>query len=109
MSFRKLFFVVDACYSGTIGKACEGIQGVLAMTAANPYESSKADMKDPEMGICLSNGFNREFQETIDEKPDICLRDLYYEVARNTVGSHATVYNVEKYGNMYKERMDEYF
>ena len=109
MSFRKLFFVVDACYSGTIGKACEGIQGVLAMTAANPYESSKADMKDPEMGIWLSNGFTREFQETIDEKPDICLRDLYYEVARNTVGSHATVYNVEKYGNMYKERMDEYF
>lgn len=109
MNFRKLFFVVDACYSGTIGEACEGVPGLLAMTAANPYEPSKADMKDTEMGIWLSNGFTRAFQEAVDEKPDICLRDLYYELARHTVGSHATVYNVENYGNMYKERMNEYF
>ena len=109
MNFRKLFFVVDACYSGTIGEACEGVPGLLAMTAANPYEPSKADMKDTEMGIWLSNGFTRAFQEAVDEKPDICLRDLYYELARHTIGSHATVYNVENYGNMYKEYMDEYF
>ncbi len=69
----------------------------------------QADVKDPEMGIWLSNGFTREFQETIDAKPGIVLRDLYYALAGNTVGSHATVYNVENYGNMYKESMSEYF
>ena len=109
MTYRKMLWSMDACYSGTIGKACEGIPGLLVITSANAYEPSKADMKDPEMGIWLSNGFTREFQETVDAKPDIILRDLYYELARNTVGSHATVYNVENYGNMYKESLNEYF
>ena len=109
MTYRKMLWSMDACYSGTIGEACEGIPGLLVITSANAYEPSKADMKDPEMGIWLSNGFTREFQETVDAKPDIILRDLYYELARNTVGSHTTVYNVENYGNMYKESMNEYF
>ena len=109
MTYRKMLWSMDACYSGTIGEACIGIPGLLVITSANAYEPSKADMKDPEMGIWLSNGFTREFQETVDTKPDIILRDLYYELARNTVGSHTTVYNVENYGNMYKESMNEYF
>ena len=109
MTYRKMLWSMDACYSGTIGEACVGIPGLLVITSANAYEPSKADMKDPEMGIWLSNGFTREFQETVDAKPDIILRDLYYELARNTVGSHTTVYNVENYGNMYKESMNEYF
>ena len=109
MEYRKMLWSMDACYSGSIGEECEGIPGLLVITSANAYETSKADMKDPEMGIWLSNGFTREFQETVDANPDIILRDLYYELARNTVGSHATVYNVENYGNMYKESMNEYF
>ena len=109
MTYRKMLWSMDACYSGTIGEACIGIPGLLVITSANAYEPSKADMKDPEMGIWLSNGFTREFQETVDTKPDIILRDLYYELARNTVGSHTMVYNVENYGNMYKESMNEYF
>lgn len=109
MTYRKMLWSMDACYSGSIGEACEGIPGLLVVTSANAYEPSKADMKDPEMGIWLSNGFTREFQETVDAKPDIILRDLYYELARNTVGSHTTVYNVENYGNMYKESLNEYF
>ncbi len=106
--YRKMFFAIDACYSGSIGEACEGIPGVLLMTAANPNETSKADMKDPEMGLWLSNGFTRAFQEAIDENPDVVLRDLYYKLAAQTVGSHATVYNVENYGNMYTNTMSEF-
>ena len=99
---------MDACYSGTIGEACTGIPGVLIMTSANAYEPSKADVKDPEMGIWLSNGFTRAFQEAIDESPNISMRDLYYKLARQTVGSHATVYNYSFYGNMYTNTMQEY-
>ena len=47
--YRKILFSMDACYSGSIGEACEGIPGVLFITAANAVETSKADMKDPEM------------------------------------------------------------
>ncbi|HHU25138.1 MAG TPA: hypothetical protein GXZ56_00720 [Bacteroidales bacterium] len=106
--YRKILFAMDACYSGSIGEACIGIPGVLFITAANAYETSKADMKDPEMGIWLSNGFTRAFQEAIDETPNITMRDLYYKLARQTVGSHATVYNAEYYGNMYSNTMKEY-
>lgn len=106
--YRKILFSMDACYSGTIGEDCEGIPGVLFMTAANANETSKADMKDPEMGIWLSNGFTRAFQEAIDNNPNISMRDLYYKVARQTVGSHATVYNHTMYGNMFTNTMQEY-
>ncbi|MDE7440600.1 MAG: ABC transporter substrate-binding protein [Muribaculaceae bacterium] len=106
--YRKLMFVMDACYSGSIGEACTGIPGVLFITAANAYEPSKADMRDPEMGIWLSNGFTRVFQETIDANPSISLREMYYTLARHTVGSHATVYNAENYGNLYHTSMDEF-
>lgn len=108
MTYRKMLWSMDACYSGTIGEACEGIPGVLFITAANANETSKADMKDPEMGIWLSNGFTRSFQETIDDNPNITMRDLYYNVARHTIGSHATVYNHTMYGNMFTNTMQEY-
>ena len=49
--YRKLFFVMDACYSGTIGEACEGIPGLLMMTAANANETSKADIFDYTLNI----------------------------------------------------------
>lgn len=106
--YRKMFVAMDACYSGSVANACNGIPGVLFMTAANAYKTSKADMKDLEMGIWLSNGFTRAFQEAIDESPDIVLRDLYYKLARQTVGSHVMVYNAENYGNMYTNTMREF-
>lgn len=108
MSYRKILFVLDACYSGTIGEACEKLPGVLIMTAANADEPSKADMMDPEMGIWLSNGFTRAFQEAIDADVHISLNDLYYKLARQTVGSHAMVYNSACYGNMHRNTIEEY-
>ena len=106
--YRKILFSMEACYSGSIAEACKEIPGVLFITAANAYETSKADMKDADMGIWLSNGFTRAFQESIDENPHITMRDLYYKLARQTIGSHATVYNHTYYGNMYTNTMKEY-
>lgn len=106
--YRKLMFVIDACYSGTIGRACEGIPGVLSMCASNAYEKSHAVDKDPVMQVYLSNYFTRAFQEQIDEDPTISLRDLYFVLARRTLGSHATVYNAEHYGNLYRNSMAEF-
>ena len=106
--YRKILFSMEACYSGSIAEASKEIPGVLFITAANAYETSKADMKDTDMGIWLSNGFTRAFQESIDENPHITMRDLYYKLARQTIGSHATVYNHTYYGNMYTNTMKEY-
>ena len=59
-------------------------------------------------GIWLSNGFTRAFQEAVDENPNIVMSDLYYKLARQTVGSHATVYNVTHYGNMHTNMVGEF-
>lgn len=106
--YRKMFVAMDACYSGSIGEECLGIPGVLFMTSANSLETSKADMKDETMGIWLSNGFTRGFQKTIENDPDISIRNLYYKLVPTTVGSHVSVYNAESFGNIYRASMSEF-
>lgn len=105
--FRKLFCVMEACFSGSVAKACEGIEGVLMLTAANESETSKADMYDDDLGVYLSNGFTRAFQTKILEAPNSTLRDLFYYVVTQTVGSHASLYNYKNYGNIYTEHLSE--
>lgn len=105
---RKMLFAIEACYSGGLGEACVGIPGVLLITAAGPYETSHATVWNEELGVYLTNGFTRGFQEAISKNPCISIRDLYYSLARNTAGSHVQVYNMPNYGNVYKETMAEY-
>lgn len=106
--YRRLFFVIEACYSGSVATVCEGIPGVLFLTAANTSETSKADIVDRQLKTYLSNGFTRGFQQRIDQEPDVTLRDLYYHVAAQTVGSHARMYNIPAFGSVYKTRMNEF-
>lgn len=106
--YRKLMFVLDACYSGTIGKACEGIPGALVFTAAHAEESSKADVYDSDLNVWLSNGFTRTFRDEVTANPDITLRELYYKTVRGTKGSHPRIYNASNYGNMYRETLKEF-
>ena len=105
---RKLLMAVEACYSGGLGEAFEGLPGALLITAANPYETSHADVWSDDVGVYLSNGFTRGFQEAIDTNPAISLRDLYYTLARNTTGSHVKVYNTAHFGSVYSNSMSEF-
>ena len=107
-NYRYMFVALEACYGVSMAEACKGIPGVVFMTAANAGEPSKAAVQDYEMNIWLSNGFTRAFQETTDAIPSISLRDLYYKLARNTVGSHVSVYNEALYGNIFRNTMSEY-
>lgn len=106
--YRQLFLAIEACYSGSIGEACEGIPGLLVMTAANSDEPSWAEQKNADMHIYLSNTFTRTFEESVDEQPGITLRELYYNLARTTSGSHVMVYNEANFGNLYQTRMTDF-
>lgn len=108
-SYRKLLFVIESCYSGGLGDYCTALPKTLFITAAAPYETSHAAVWDEEMGVYLSNGFTRGFQEAIYDNPDIPLRDLYYTLARHTTGSHVKLYNIVFYGNAYSDTMGEFF
>lgn len=107
-SYRKLLMMVEACFSGGVMSACEGIPGMLFVTAANADETSKADVFNPEMKIWMSNRFTSTFIEQITEDNHVPLRDLYYRLFINTVGSHVMVYNAENYGNLYSANMSEF-
>jgi hypothetical protein len=56
----------------------------------------------------MTNRFTATLHDCIIEAPGIPLRDLYYRLFINTVGSHVTLYNVNGYGNIYQESMKEF-
>ncbi len=97
---------METCYSGSIGKYCEGIPGVLFLCAASSGESSHADVLED--GIYLSNRFTRIFRSEVEANPSISMHDLYYQLATHTTGSHAGLYNDENYGNIYRNTMKEF-
>ena len=105
-NFRKLFFVMETCYSGSVGEGMPSIPGVLLLTAAAPGETSHADVL--EGNIYLSNAFTRVFREEVEANPHINLYELYSRVARHTTASHAMIYNYEWYGNVYYSTMSEF-
>ncbi len=105
-NFRKLLFVMEACYSGSVGEFCCGFPGLLTLTACSPGEKSHADVL--EGPTYLSNAFTRVFREEIEKNPDISIYDLYTELARHTTASHAMLYNYDWYGSVTDNTLAEY-
>ena len=106
--YRRMMLAIETCYSGKWGEAIEGIPDVIAITAASPYETSKADVHDRDLGVYLSNAFARTFRQVIIRNPSVNIYDLYRELARTTTGSHVSVYNQRNYGSVYEETVREY-
>ena len=107
--YRRMMFAIETCFSGKWGVALEGAPNVLVLTAANPTESSKADVHDRDLGVYLSNAFARTFRREINKNNMITVYDLFKELAKTTTGSHVTIYNNDKYGSVYTETMQDYF
>ena len=109
MQFRKMFAIIETCYSGGVAQGCTGIPGLLMMTAANPYETSKADAFDNEIQAYLSNTFTSSILSHLESDPHTVIRDLYLHAFDKTNGSHVMVYNSDYYGNLYLNDMSEYY
>ncbi len=106
--YRKFLCMVEACYSGGVFNAVEGYPGMLAFTAARGNETSSGIRYDKTMETLLTNMFTMNFQECMKKNPKMSLRDLYYELYVNTVGSHVTLFNNYLYGNMNQNSMEEF-
>lgn len=107
--YRRMMFAIETCYSGKWGQALTGMPDVLVLTAASPYETSKADMYDGDLGTYLSNAFTRTLREEVFKNPSVTIYDLYRELARTTNGSHVNIYNQQEYGSVYEETTKEFF
>ncbi|MDD7028102.1 MAG: C13 family peptidase [Prevotellaceae bacterium] len=106
--FRKMMWIVEACFSGGVAKECEGIPGLLVMTAANANESSKADLWYAPYNVYLTNRFTSSIISRLYSDPATSLRDLYNVAFTGTLGSHVTIYNADNYGNLYQNTMREF-
>jgi ABC-type branched-subunit amino acid transport system substrate-binding protein len=106
--YRKALFMIEACHSGSVFDAIVGYPGMLALTAARANETSQADVYEYDLDIWLSNQFTRNFRNCIYYDDQMCLRDLYYKLFINTVGSHVTLFNDRHYGNLYKNNIGEF-
>ena len=106
--YRKLLMMVEACFSGGVLEQCVGIPGMLFITAANGDETSKADIFNEQLKVWMSNRFTSTFIEQITADRVIAMRDLYYRLFINTVGSHVMVFNDDNYGNLYQASMSEF-
>lgn len=100
--YRNILCVMETCYSGSVAKKCVGLPGILFMTAANEYESSKAIYFDNNRNTYLSNSFTTAFIRAIDDDDNMTIRDFYYETYNMTMGSHVSLYNVENFDNLYR-------
>lgn len=109
MQYRKMFAIVETCYSGGVAQGCTGIPGLLLMTAANPYETSKAAAFDSELQVYLSNTFTSSLLSQFGRNPHTVIYDLYLHAFDKTNGSHVMVYNPDCYGNLYLNDMGEYY
>ena len=63
--YRKMLWFVETCYAGSVAKACEGIPGIMCMTASGEWETSKPDI--PYKSVWLSNRFTYSL---LSEPPD---------------------------------------
>ena len=122
--FRKFLIVTETCYSASVLHVAEGIDGVLAFTAANGVETSLADLYSVDIGVWLSNRFTHNFMDMISYESNgkIIYRNtdpengevntyshIYQYLVKHTIGSHVCVFNASHFGNLYTNDFSEFF
>lgn len=106
--YRKMMCLIETCYAGSVMDAVNGLPGILAITASGANETSKADVRNNDLHTWMSNRFTLTFMDCIKENPKMGMRDLYYKLFTNTVGSHVTLFNADYYGSLYKNNIGEF-
>ena len=107
--FRQMLVCLEPCFSSNMGKALEGIPGVLAICSAGPYEQSFADSWSNELGVWMCDRFSRNLVGHAASHPNGTYRDLYLYCAQHTLGSHVSIYNYTNFGNLYTTGPKDFF
>jgi len=106
-NYRQVFWSLEACYSGTIGELIS-TPGVMLMTGANPYETSKANFYDSEIKVWLADKFAYSINNTISETPENVFYEVYEKSYLYVNGSHVSFYNYQNFGNIYETKLSEF-
>lgn len=106
--YRKMLCLVETCYSGSVFNAVESIPGILAFTASDANETSKADIYNCDLEVWMTNRFTSSFMDALNNRASLTLYELYTHMFKNTVGSHVMIYNNQNYGNLHRNLLDEF-
>lgn len=108
-NYRQSIWFVESCYSGSVAKAADNHNHIIAFTAAGEDESSKGDEYNPNWKVWMSNRFSATLQDCMKSNPKMALSELYYRLFQSTVGSHVHVYGIQGYGSLYSHTLEEIF
>lgn len=93
--YNKVLFIIEACYSGSVGKVLTNLTNIAIITAATNAESSYAAVYDSEVGSYLTNEFTNYFCSIIDENSVTTVGDLFTALAEKMEQSHACFFGDE--------------
>ncbi len=105
--YRKMMWLTEACFSGSVMQGIKGYAGCMAMCSASDNEQSWGENNG--IGTWMTNRFTRIWRETVTLNPAISFNDLYVHLAKGTVGSHVKVINENRFDNLYKSSVREFF
>jgi len=89
--FRNAFFVIEACYSGSVGYNIT-TPGVFVTVAAGPQQSSYSADWDEKLDAFRTNEFTKQFIRYILKYPDSKIIDFVNQVAIDTLRSHVCAF-----------------
>lgn len=107
--YRKMGWFVETCFSASVMQRIEGTPGIMAITAADERETSKADVYSPTLKTWMTNRFSSTLTEVISANSAVTIKDLYYRLTTNTIGSHPRLFNQAHFGNPNITTMKEWF
>lgn len=106
--YRKMGWFVETCFSASVLKCIEGTPSMIAVTAADERETSKADVYNATLKVWMSNRFTSTLTEAITANSSITIKELYHRLTTNTIGSHPRLYNQSGFGNLNITTMKEW-
>jgi legumain len=89
--FKRLFFVIEACYSGSVGFNIT-VPGVYVITAAGPQQSSYSAEWDEDLQTFRTNEFTKNFLKYVQENPDAKIIDSVNYASSTTTHSHVQAF-----------------
>lgn len=89
--FRRIFFVIEACYSGSVARNIS-VPNVFVLTAAGPAQSSYSADWDDTVSAFLSNEFTKQFVHYILENPKEMIINAVNYISQHVVRSHVTAF-----------------
>ena len=97
--FRKLFIVIEACYSGSVGKVLDGIEDVAIITAANSIQSSYSHGYDEDINSFRTNEFTNSLHRFVLHYPNATIGQLFNYTKTYVYGSDVFYFGDKKMKN----------